>query len=219
MGIWKEIFLLIRKDLVLELRNSYAIGGTLLYIFSTIFLVYFSFVEVNAAAWNTLFWIIGLFVAVNAVGKSFLQENSRVQMYYYTLVSPLSVILAKILYNILLLLLLLLLAWAAFGFVTGSPVKDYGQFFLAILLGSVGFSITFTFISAISGKASNNATLMAILSFPLILPILTTLLKLTANASRLMQDTGIARDIWILVGIDLFLLAIALVLFPFLWRE
>ena len=219
MEIWKEIFLLIRKDLVLELRNSYAIGGTLLYIFSTIFIVYFSFVEVNAAAWNTLFWIIGLFVSVNAVGKSFVQENSRVQLYYYTLVSPLSVIVAKILYNILLLLLLMLLAWAAFGFITTSPVKDYGQFFLALLLGSVGFSITFTFISAISGKASNNATLMAILSFPLILPILTTLLKLSANASRLLQDTGIARDIWILVGIDLFLLAIALVLFPFLWRD
>ncbi len=219
MGIWKEIFLLIRKDLQLELRNSYAISGTLLYIFSTIFIVYFSFVEVAPPVWNALFWIIALFISVNAIGKSFVQENDRLQLFYYSLVHPISVILAKIIYNVFLLLVLVVLAWIAFSIVAQSPVKDYGQFFLAILLGSIGFSITFTFISAISAKSANNSTLMAILSFPLILPILMTLMKLSANASRLMQDTSIGSDIWILIGIDLFLLALAMILFPFLWRD
>ncbi|MCB0593491.1 MAG: heme exporter protein CcmB, partial [Phaeodactylibacter sp.] len=93
------------------------------------------------------------------------------------------------------------------------------QFFLALLLGSVGFSITFTFIAAISSKADNNATLMAILSFPLVIPILMTLIKLSANALRLMQDTAVQNDILILLAIDLMLLGVGLALFPFLWRD
>lgn len=219
MNIIREAGFLFRKDLRLELRSSYAISGILLYVFSTIFIVYISFRRAPPDVWNTLFWIIILFASVSAVVKSFVQENSARQLYYYSLANPVSIILSKIVYNVFLLLLLSLLTWAGFSFVAGSPVKDTGQFFLALLLGSVGFSITFTFISAISSKADNNATLMAILSFPLIIPILLTLIKLSANALRLMQDTGVQKDILILLSIDLLLLGLAIVLFPFLWRD
>lgn len=219
MNIIREAGFLFRKDLRLELRSSYAISGILLYVFSTIFIVYISFRRVPPDVWNTLFWIIILFASVSAIVKSFVQENSARQLYYYSLANPVSIILSKIVYNVFLLLLLSLLTWAGFSFVAGSPVKDTGQFFLALLLGSVGFSITFTFISAISSKADNNATLMAILSFPLVIPILLTLIKLSANALRLMQDTGVQKDILILLSIDLLLLGLAIVLFPFLWRD
>ena len=219
MSILKEAGYLLQKDLKLELRSSYAISGILLYVFSTIFIVYISFRKMQPDVWNTMFWIIILFTSVSAIVKSFVQENSSRQLYYYGLANPVSIILSKILYNIILLLLLSLLTWGAFSLVAGNPVKDISQFFLALLLGSVGFSITFTFISAISSKADNNATLMAILSFPLIIPILLTLIKLSANALRLMQDTGVQKDILILLSIDLLLVGLAIVLFPFLWRD
>jgi heme exporter protein B len=60
---------------------------------------------------------------------------------------------------------------------------------------------------------------MAILSFPLVIPILMTVLKLTAGALRLLRDTDISSDMLVLVGIDLLLLAMAMVLYPFLWRD
>lgn len=219
MSLVKEILILLRKDIRLELRNSYAISGILLYVFSTIFIVYMAFQKVQPDVWNALFWIIILFAAISAIVKSFVQENSSRQLYYYSLVGPIAVIISKFIYNILLLFLLSLLTWVSFSVVAGNPVKDTAQFFLALFLGSVGFSITFTFIAAISSKADNNATLMAILSFPLVIPILLTLIKLSANALRLMQDTGVDKDILILASIDLLLLAMALVLFPFLWRD
>lgn len=219
MNLFREIKTLIAKDLLLELRSRYAIGGILLYVFSTIFIVYTAFLNVQPQTWNALFWIIILFASVNAILKSFVQENSNRQLYYYSLVSPVAVILSKIVYNIILLLVLNLLTWLAFSFVAGNPVENSGQFFLALFLGSVGFSITFTFVSAISSKADNNATLMAILSFPLIIPILLTLIKMSANAVGFLQDTGINKDILILLAIDLMLLGMALVLYPFLWRD
>jgi len=219
MDLVKQIGWLLEKEFRLEWRNKYAISGILLYVFSTIFIVYVSFIQLQPNVWNTLFWIVVLFASVNAIVKSFVQENGNRQLYYYSLVSPTAVILSKIIYNILLLFLLSLLSWLAFGFVAGNPVRDSAEFFLALFLGSVGFSITFTFIAAISGKADNSATLMAILSFPLIIPILMTLLKLSANALRLLNDTNTDQDILILIAIDLMLVGLSFLLYPFLWRD
>jgi heme exporter protein B len=219
MELMKEVLFLLRKDLRLELRSSYAISGILLYVFSTVFIVYSSFQSVQPDVWNALFWVIVLFASISAVVKSFVQENGARELYYYTLVNPTSILLSKILYNIFLLSLLSLLTWLGFSFVAGNPVKETAQFFGVIFLGATGFSITFTFVSAISSKADSSSTLMAILGFPLIIPILLTLIKLSANALRLMRDTAIEKDVMILVSIDLLLLGVALVLFPFLWRD
>ncbi len=219
MNWLKETIVLLRKEILLEWRMKYALSGILLYVFSTIFIVYTAFIRLEPNVWNTLFWIITLFASVNAIVKSFVQENSARQLYYYSLANPIAILLSKIIYNAALLLLLSVLCWIGLAVIAGNPVKDFGQFVLAILLSSVGFSITFTFISAISAKADNSATLMAILSFPLVIPILMTLIKISANALRLLNDTSIEQDVLILVGIDLLLLGLALVLYPFLWKD
>lgn len=219
MNLVKEISILLQKEIKIEWRQKHAIGGILLYVVSTIFVIYSAIKSVDPNVWNALFWIVILFASVNALVKSFVQENSSRQLYYYTLANPTAIILAKIIYNSGLLLLLSVLSYGAFTLFAGNPVKDIEQFFIAIFLGSVGFSITFTFIAAISAKANNSATLMAILSFPLVIPIILTLLKISANALRLMQDTAIWKDIMTLVAIDILMIAMAFILFPFLWRD
>jgi heme exporter protein B len=60
---------------------------------------------------------------------------------------------------------------------------------------------------------------MAILSFPVILPVLLTLLRLSSVSLRLIQDTAYRKDIINLVAIDVILVALAFVLFPFVWRD
>ena len=219
MILVKEILALLQKDILLEWRQKYALGGIFLYVMSTVFVVYISFIKIQPQVWNVLFWIIMLFASVNAIAKSFVQENGQRQLYYYQLADPIAVITAKILYNILLLLLLNTLTFFVFSFVAGNPVKDIWQFSMAILLSSIGFAITFTFISGIAAKANNSATLMAILSFPTILPILLQLIKLSANALGLINDTSVNKDIMILVDIDMMLLSLTYVLFPYLWKD
>ena len=71
MNLAKEIYFLLRKELVLELRMGYALGGILLYVLSTVFIIFSSFVQLPSQTWNILFWIILLFAAVNAITKSF----------------------------------------------------------------------------------------------------------------------------------------------------
>jgi heme exporter protein B len=220
MNFFGQVGILLHKELLLEWRNGYAISGILLYVFSTVFVVYVSFFQgVSPMVWNTLYWVMVLFATTNAVVKSFVQENGTRQLYYYQLADPTAVLVAKILYNILLLFVLSILTWLTFGFITNNPIQNSGKFLLAIFLGSLGFSILFTFVSALSAKADNNAALLPILSFPLVLPIIMILVKISVSALGAIQDTGLGQDISILIGIDLGLLALALVLFPFLWRD
>ena len=219
MNFIRSIWHLILKEIILEFRLSYAISGILLYVLSTVFIIYIAFKKVDPEVWNALFWIVMLFASVNAIGKSFVQENSNRQLYYYSLIDPLAIILAKIIYNVVLLALLGFIIWVAFSFIGGNPVEKSGQFALAVFLGASGLSITFTFISAISAKADNSATLMAILSFPLVIPILLTLVEFSGGAIGLFSNESFNHSISTLAGIDLLLVGGAIILFPFLWRD
>jgi heme exporter protein B len=219
MNMLQQTMRLLWRDWILEWRTRYALSGIVLYVLATIVLVYSALINIQPQVWNAIFWVIILFAAISAIVKSFVQESQSRQLYYYNLVHPLALLLAKIIYNTTLLFILSLLSWAALSLLTGNPVKETGLFVLAIFLGSMGLSIAFTFVSAISAKAQNSATLMAVLGFPVIIPILLTLVKIGANALRLIRDTSISSDILILVAINLVLLSVAILLYPFLWRD
>lgn len=219
MTTFRSILYLIQKEFLLEWRQKYAIGGILLYVFSTVFVVFISSQDIGVEVWNTLFWMVVLFASVNAVVKSFTQESGTRALYYYTLLSPIAVLLAKMIYNLLLLSGLSLLTYACFILFIGNPVEQLPKFLLASFLGASGFSIALTFIAAIASKANNSATLMAILGFPVVVPILLTVVRLSEKAFETESFGSATESISILLAIDLILLAMALVLFPFLWRE
>ncbi|HQW70209.1 MAG: heme exporter protein CcmB [Saprospiraceae bacterium] len=214
-----KIFILVKKDLTSELRNAHSISSVILYVFATVYIIYSSFINIQANNWNVLFWIVFLFVSVNALTKSFDQENSNKGLYYYQLAHPVYIFGAKVIYNIILLMILGTLTFIVFAFIAGNPVRDFPLFALTLLLASIGFSSIFTFISALGAKSGNSHMLTAILGFPCVIPVLLELLKLSANSLALINDTAYTTDILILVSIDVILLALSFVLFPFVWRE
>jgi heme exporter protein B len=219
----KEIKALITKEIQLELRQKNALYGMLLYMVSTVYICYLSFKlksnQLSPITWNTLFWIILVFTAVNAIAKSFTQERYGRLLYYYTLASPVGIILSKIIYNTLLMLLLALVGFGFYAVVMGNPVGDMGLYLISIVLGAVGFSSTLTMIAGIASKAENSATLMAILSFPVILPMLLMLLKVSKNALDGLDRSSSQDEILTLLAIDVIVMTLSVILFPFLWRS
>ncbi len=219
----QELKILLGKEIRLEWRQRYALNGMALYIVSTVFVCYLSFKakssSLNPVTWNTLFWIILLFTAVNAISKSFTQERSGRLLYYYTLASPTSIILSKILYNTGLMLLLSLLGFGFYAFVMGNPVGDMTLYLLSIVLASVGFATTLTMVAGIASKAENNAALMAILSFPVILPMLMMVMKLSKNALDGLDRGSSTDEIVVLLALDAIVTVLSLILFPYLWRS
>jgi heme exporter protein B len=220
MKLLSQVKFLIRKEIVLEWRSKYAFNGILLYVISTVFVCFMAFKSnIEPITWNALFWIIMLFASVNAITKSFVQENRGRQLYYYTIASPQAIIISKIIYNILLMLLLSLIALAFYALVFKNPVGDPLFYLLSVLLGSISFATVFTMISGIASKGQNSGALMAILSFPVIIPLLIVLIKLSKNAMDGLDRSVSFNEISVLGAINVIVIAVSLILFPYLWRE
>jgi heme exporter protein B len=219
MHLLLEVKHLIKKELLLELRSKYALNGVLLYVVSTIFVCFLSLVSVVPVTWNALFWIIMLFASINAVSKSFLQETKGRQLYIYTIASPIALIISKTIYNVLLMLFLTFVALCFYMLVFDYVPQDLGLYLVAAILGSLSFSTIFTMVSAISSKAGNGGMLMAILSFPVVIPVLIVLVKLTKNAIDGLDRSVSLDEIGILLVINVLVSAVSLLLFPYLWRD
>lgn len=221
-----NIAALLRKDLLIEFRNRYVLGGIALYVLSSVMVIYFalnynnSLKELSPVVWGVLFWLIILFSSINAIANGFFREAESRTFYYYYLASPQAIILSKLIYNFIFTLLLILLAFLVFALMIGNPVSDLPLFLLIALLGGTGYSFLFTLMGAIASRAGNNATLIAILGFPIIIPLLIFITKLTAaSISGGAGGSDSLKNLALLGAFDLMQALLAYVLFPYIWRD
>lgn len=219
MQLLKSIWFLLRKDLLLEWREKNALSAIVLYVLSTTFVIYQMFVVTEPSVWIVLYWIITLFAALNATAKSFIQERSQLHLYYFQLVSPQAMIISKMVFNVLLMLILGILSTAAFSLFLGFPPSSFSLWLLISSVGSVGLALTFTMISAIAAKASNSGVLMTILGLPLVIPQMLILVSLSKKALMVLEMEHFRGELLALASIDVIVLAVALVFFPYLWKD
>ncbi len=214
-----HVWTLIRKDFTIDVRQKFAVTGVVLFAVASAFVIYRTFPRINAQTWNVLLWIITMYAGINAVSKTFVQEQKKTYFYYYSIVSPEEVIVSKLIYNTLFLFFLVGVILFAFTIFLSNPIVNTWLFGKGLLLGVAGMSIVLTFVSAVAGTNGENATLMSVLALPLMLPSVMLMTKVTAVAMGLMTDTSVGGDLVILAGIDLILLSLVLVIFPTLWRS
>ncbi len=216
-----RITALLKKDILLELRQQHTFYGILLYIASTVFVLYLAMPESpDGNVWNSLFWVIQLFVCVNTVAKSFLQENRGRMLYFYSIASPVEFIIAKLLFNTILMIIMSMVSLLLFFSFLDNPVTDSLKFTGIVLLGGTSISLVFTLMSAIAAKAQQNAALIAILGFPVILPQLLLLMRLSKAAFSEVFREGAVLQLSGLIGLmDMLVLVMAVILFPYLWKD
>ncbi len=218
LNSFSHILTLVKKDLLLEIRQQYSFYGILLYIGATIFVLFVTMNEPETKVWNGLFWVVQLFICINAVAKSFLQESKGRILYFYSIVNPRDFVLAKLLFNSLFMLLMSLLSLFLFTLFMGNPIQKAGQFIGLVLLGGWGLSLIFTFLAAIAAKAQQNAAIMAILGFPIIIPQLLLLSKLSNSVFSF--STSIALPtVLLILALNILVIFLATILFPFLWKD
>jgi heme exporter protein B len=217
----KEVWILLRKEIMLERRQKHALNSLILYLVSTVFVCKLCFRSIpEPSSWNALFWIIMLFSAINAAGKSFVQDSRSRFIYLYSVASPQAVILSKVIYNMLLMLLLTGIGFLVYILLLGNnPVQDFPLFITNAMLGSIGFSAILTTMSAISSRTNNSFTLMAVLSFPLILPLLMTLIRISKNAIDGLDSSVSYKYLLVLGVINVITAVLSYLLFPYLWKD
>jgi len=214
-----NIYTLLKKDILIEFRQQYTFFGVLLYIASTTFVIYLSMGQPEDKVWNGLFWVILLFICINAVARSFIQDGRGRMLYFYTIASPIQFIFSKLIYNSLLMILMSGLSLILFTILLGNPLEHGLLFFGIACLGGISLSLVFSFLAAIAAKASQPSAIMAILGFPLIIPQLLLLMKIANIAFSDIVQNGLAQMIGLLCGFDIMIIALAYILFPFLWKD
>lgn len=219
MNNFSHIYALLKKDLLLEVRQQYTFYGIVLYVASTIFVLYMAMQQPEEKVWNGLFWMIQLFICVNAVAKSFLSEGRGRMLYFYSISGARNFILAKLLFNAALMIVMSLTSLLLFVLLMGNPLQYPLEFAGIVCLGGVSLSLVFTFLAAIAARAQQNAALMAILGFPLIIPQIMLLMKISNGVFADVIQAGTTNIIFLLLGLDILVVALAVILFPFLWKD
>jgi heme exporter protein B len=124
------------------------------------------------------------------------------------------------LYNLLLMILMSLLSLLLFVVFLDNPVTNALWFAGIVILGGASISIVFTLMSAIAAKAQQNAALIAILGFPVILPQLLLLMRLSKAAfAEVFKEGAVLQLSGLIAGLDVLVIALALILFPYLWKD
>ena len=215
----RSILTLVKKDLLLEIRQQYTFYGVLLYVASTIFVLYLAMGQPEEKVWNGLFWMIQLFICINAIAKSFLQDSRNRMLYFYTIAGARDFIISKLLFNVLLMIIMSMTSLLLFQLLLGDPLESWLRFTGIVCLGGCSLSLVFTFLAAIAARAQQNAALLAIMGFPLIIPQLLLLMRISNIAFGDVFQAGLAYIILLLVGLDILVIALAIILFPFLWKD
>ena len=218
--MFKEIIELVLKDVRLNSREPNAIYSLLLYVLCTSYIAYLSFEGIiNERSWIALFWIIVLFAAMNASLQSFKRELNYQALFFYTIARPRAIIIAKIIYNSGLLIFLNLVSYLIYSTFLGNPILDRISFVLCILLGSSALASLLTLIAAIASKTNNNGGIMAVLSMPLLFPLLINLIKTSEICITENEFYLVDNQILFLFLLNIVTVLLSYLLFPYLWRD
>ena len=218
----KNIFTILYKDYRIELSQSHLFFSVVLYLLSSIYIIYIAFQPLgvsNVETWVSIFWVIILFAAITVVSKSFFQESYKRNYYYYYLFTPDELIFSKLIYNFIFLFFVSIFSFIFFSFFIGNIIQSSAFFITLLVLGSLSISNCLTLVSAIGYQVKNNSIIISVLSFPVIIPILLILIKISKLSSSEFSFNLIQDDIYLLILLNIIMISITKILFNFLWRN
>jgi heme exporter protein B len=160
-----------------------------------------------------------VFSAINISSKLY-QNDAKGRKYYLGFIaSPLEIYFSKLLFNCFFIFLTSTIGYFIYSIVLGNVVNQFGIFFLVIVMGSLGFASLLTTVAAIASKGNGNFSLMAVLSFPMLIPYLITLIKFSKNVIDEINFTFNYKLLVIMFAIITLQIALSFLLIPYLWRD
>ncbi len=213
-----------RKDLLLELRSKEVAVATLFFSGLVLVILAFALGPNETALRNAsagVLWIALAFAGVISASQSYqseLEDNVFEQLLLYP-VPRATIFLGKLLSNWLFMLVLggLLLPISAAVF--GADISAIGSLLLTVALGTLGFSLIATFYAALTANLRARESLLPVLIFPIIVPVILASVR-ASSAAMLLENPAESRSwVQLLAGFDLVYLVVCTAIFPFVVEE
>lgn len=219
MELLRQAGLILWKDLRLELRRRESLltmfffGALLLFVFHFSFDLAPDRVPLLAPG---LLWLAFLFTGTLGLAQLFHAEREN-RCLDALLLSPLdrgALFLAKTCYNLVLMVLVEIVIIPLFWILFNLPGWHLlPRLFIVILLGTVGFCVLGTLLSALTFRARARELLLPLVLFPLMIPVLLATIRCMESVLR----TGSLDDAlpWLrlLLGFDVIFLTAGLLIF------
>jgi heme exporter protein B len=222
-GSISKSFAVFFKDIKSELRTRYAVNAFLMFAIVTVFAVSWAVggAGLNPILQASFLWIVIYFSSLSGLSQSFVKEEESRTAVALRLYSPAEVVIGgKLIFNLVMLVVLNLITIPLFAIFIGFDVANYTMFFAMIILGSLGLVSVTTFVAAIISKASVKGALFAVLSFPLILPLLVEAISGTKKAMTPGIEFAAARmEIQVLISYIIVMTVLGFLLFEAIWND
>lgn len=211
------------KDLRSEVRTRYALNALFMFVVTTLSIILFSigYEAVSLEILSGVFWIVIFFSAMSGLSRTFVSEEERgTTMMLQLHADPISIFIGKLIFNFALLLALNIFTSILFIlFVSNFVINNYTIFLPTIVLGTAGLASASTIIAAIIAKANTKGTLYPVLSFPILLPLLLSVISATKLAVEGAPLEEALQDFQVLISYFVVIVTISYLLFEFIWRE
>jgi heme exporter protein B len=216
-------YALFKKDLYSELRTRYAVNALVMFILVTISVILFSIGNERITNYLTggMLWVVIFFSAMSGLSRVFVSEEERGTVLTLQLIaSPTTVFLGKLVFNLILVFSMNLVITVLFSILFDSfVIKNLLLFFYSFVLGNIGIAVSSTIIAAIIAKAGSKGTLYPVLSFPILLPLVLTLLELTKLSMDGVPVYDAFVELAVLFCYDGIMATASFLLFDFIWKD
>lgn len=217
-GVWA----ILEKDARVELRTRYALNALLMFVLASLLLILFAVGQspLSERVQAALLWIVVLFSAAVGLGRTFVsEEEGGTVLLLQVNVRGTTVFAGKLLFNFGIILFLSAIAFLAFVFLLGVTVTMPFLLVTTFVLGAAGLSASTTLLAAIIARTSNRSTLLPVLLFPVLIPLLLACVGATRVALMGGTWTAAADEIVTLVGYAGVVITAAVLLFDFVWQD
>ncbi|HMQ69259.1 MAG TPA: heme exporter protein CcmB [Ignavibacteria bacterium] len=219
---FRTTIIVFKKDLISELRTRYALNALIMFVLVSISIIRFAIGEekVENEILSGLLWIVIFFSASGGLSRTFVKEEEKETSVALKMsVDSSGVFTGKLLFNFVLTLILNFLITVLFIMITDYEIKNLWGFILVIGIGNIGLVSASTIIAAIISKANSKGTLYPVLSFPVLIPLLVTVINATKLSAAGAETVILYEEFVILISYSIVVTTVSLMLFKYVWED
>lgn len=215
--IVRQLITQIRHDFILEYRSWHQTLALVLFMWTLAYVIYRVRPEISPQEFNFIYWIFLLIIAINVAVRSDSHSGAAQRLMTYTLLPPETMLLARIVFNIVYLIIIAGTFYGAMLLLFYPQITFSSSYFLLSVFGAASVGSVLAFISALTSHMGSQNTAMSILSIPILIPVI---ILLNSIGGHILMSNQLQGGKYVAVlGITLLSVALSMILFPYIWRE